>query len=109
MLDLDERAGLGRAPGRRREAGLVPGVVRGTDSGPGIGAPPGPLVAGRGVGVPAVSVAPEDAGSAFGSFIGAFFAMDMSSSSALTQELLGWTPTGPTLLEDLESGSYFRR
>lgn len=63
---------------------------------------------GRGVGVPAVSVAPEDAGAAFGSFIGVFFGMDMSSSSTRTQELLGWTPTGPTLLEDLESGSYFR-
>ena len=23
-------------------------------------------------------------------------------------QLLGWTPTGPTLLEDLASGSYFR-
>ncbi|MGI3780204.1 MAG: SDR family oxidoreductase [Janthinobacterium lividum] len=63
---------------------------------------------GRGVGVPAASVAPEDAGTAFGSFIGMFFGMDMSASSTLTQELLGWTPTGPTLLEDLESGSYFR-
>ncbi len=62
---------------------------------------------GRGVGVPAVSVAPEEAGAAFGSFIGVFFGMDMSSTSTRTQELLGWTPTGPTLLEDLESGSYF--
>ena len=63
---------------------------------------------GRGLGLPATSVAPEDAVAHFG-FIGTFFGMDMSSSSTLTQELLGWTPTGPTLLEDLESGSYFRR
>jgi nucleoside-diphosphate-sugar epimerase len=62
---------------------------------------------GRGLGLPATSVAPQDAVGHFG-FIGAFFAMDLSSSSTITQELLGWTPTGPTLLEDLESGSYFR-
>lgn len=63
-------------------------------------------VIGRGLGLPVVSVAPEDAQSHFG-FIGAFFAMDLSSSSAITQELLGWTPTGPTLLEDIEAGAYF--
>jgi len=40
--------------------------------------------------------------------IGTFFAMDLASSSTITQEVLGWTPTGPTLLEDLDSGSYFR-
>ncbi|HEY0258794.1 MAG TPA: SDR family oxidoreductase [Lacisediminihabitans sp.] len=62
---------------------------------------------GRGLDLPVVSVAPEDAQEHFG-FIGAFFAMDLSSSSAITQELLGWSPTGPTLLEDLASGSYFR-
>ncbi|HEY0238269.1 MAG TPA: SDR family oxidoreductase [Friedmanniella sp.] len=62
---------------------------------------------GRGLGLPVTSVAPEDAVGHFG-FIGNFFAMDLSSSSTITRELLGWTPTGPTLLEDLESGSYFR-
>lgn len=41
-------------------------------------------------------------------WIGTFFAMDMPASSALTQELLGWTPTGPTRVEDLDGGSYFR-
>jgi hypothetical protein len=25
----------------------------------------------------------------------------------LTQQLLGWTPTGPGLIADLEQGSYF--
>ena len=62
---------------------------------------------GRGLDLPTDSIAPEDAQEHFG-FIGTFFAMDLASSSTITQELLGWTPTGPTLLEDLDSGSYFR-
>lgn len=62
---------------------------------------------GRGLDLPVASVAPEDAVEHFG-FLGTFFAMDLSASSTITQELLGWTPTGPTLLEDLESGAYFR-
>jgi nucleoside-diphosphate-sugar epimerase len=62
---------------------------------------------GRGLNLPTASIAPEKAKEHFG-FIGTFFAMDLASSSTLTQQLLGWTPTGPTLLADLESGSYFR-
>ena len=61
---------------------------------------------GAGLHLPVTSIAPEDAVEHFG-FIGTFFAMDMASSSTLTQELLGWTPTGPTLLEDLADGAYF--
>ena len=63
---------------------------------------------GRGLDLPTVPVGRDDAAEAFGSFIGTFFAMDMSSTSTRTQDLLGWTPTGPTLLDDLRSGSYFR-
>ena len=62
---------------------------------------------GRGLDLPTTSVAPESAVEHFG-FIGSFFAMDLSASSAITRELLGWTPTGPTLLDDLASGAYFR-
>ena len=62
---------------------------------------------GHGLGLPTVSMTPEEASERLG-FLGTFFAMDLTASSTLTQELLGWTPTGPTLLEDLESGSYFR-
>jgi nucleoside-diphosphate-sugar epimerase len=62
---------------------------------------------GRGLGLPTASMTPEEATERLG-FLGTFFAMDLASSSTITQELLGWTPTGPTLLEDLESGSYFR-
>lgn len=39
-------------------------------------------------------------------FIGGFLAADIPASSALTRELLGWEPTGPTLLEDIAAGHY---
>ncbi|GAA2242578.1 SDR family oxidoreductase [Herbiconiux moechotypicola] len=61
---------------------------------------------GRGLGLPVTSVAPADAVAHFG-FIGAFFAMDLSSTSLATQGLLGWTPVGPTLAADLEAGAYY--
>ena len=32
---------------------------------------------------------------------------DMPASSAITQELLGWKPTRPGLIEDIEQGHYF--
>ncbi len=32
---------------------------------------------------------------------------DMPASSTITQELLGWKPTHPSLIEDLEQGHYF--
>ena len=60
---------------------------------------------GRSLGVPAVSIAPEDADEHFG-WIGRFFAADMPASSALTRQRLGWTPTHPGLLEDLAAGYY---
>ncbi|RJK95952.1 NAD-dependent epimerase/dehydratase family protein [Vallicoccus soli] len=41
-------------------------------------------------------------------FVGAFLAADVPASSALTRELLGWEPTGPTLLEDIAAGHYDR-
>lgn len=62
---------------------------------------------GRGLDVPVTSIAAQDVPAHFG-WIGAFFAMDIAASSARTQELLGWTPTGPTLIHDLDAGSYFR-
>jgi len=33
---------------------------------------------------------------------------DMPASSAITQELLGWKPSHPGLIEDIEQGHYFR-
>ncbi|WIV55887.1 SDR family oxidoreductase [Amycolatopsis nalaikhensis] len=60
---------------------------------------------GRVLGLPVVSLAPEEAAGHFG-FVGRFFGLDMAASSAITRELLGWTPTGPTLVEDIEGGAY---
>lgn len=62
---------------------------------------------GRGLDLPATSIEPDDAASHFG-WIGAFFARDIPASSAWTRQTLGWTPTGPTLLDDLSAGAYFR-
>ena len=62
---------------------------------------------GRGLGVPVRSVDPDDAAGHFG-WIGMFFAVDAPASSALTRDRLGWTPTQPGLIEDLDAGSYFR-
>ncbi|OBI94978.1 3-beta hydroxysteroid dehydrogenase [Mycobacterium alsense] len=38
--------------------------------------------------------------------LGTIFAVDQPSSSALTRRRFGWNPTGPSLLEDLETGYY---
>ncbi len=61
----------------------------------------------RGLGVAARSVAKDAAAAHFG-WIGGLFGMDIPASSDLTQEFLGWTPSGSTLIEDLDSGVYFR-
>ena len=55
---------------------------------------------GQGLGLPAISVPPEQAADYFGWMAG-FAAMDMPASSARTQELLHWKPVGPGLIEDL--------
>ncbi|NUR73176.1 MAG: SDR family oxidoreductase [Hamadaea sp.] len=60
---------------------------------------------GRGLDLPVVSIAPEDAAEHFG-WIGQFFGLDAPTSSALTRKRLGWTPVGPGLLADLPH--YFR-
>ena len=63
-------------------------------------------VIGRRLGVPAVSQTREEATAMLG-FIGHVLGSDAPSSSALTQERLGWRPTGPGLIADLEAGHYF--
>jgi nucleoside-diphosphate-sugar epimerase len=55
-------------------------------------------VIGRRLKLPVESVAPETYGP-----LGAIFAVDQPSSSAHTREALGWEPTRPRLLEDLEN------
>jgi len=55
--------------------------------------------------LPVASIDPDDAGSHFG-WISLFFSMDLAATSTATRTLLGWTPTGPTLVQDIESGAY---
>ena len=63
---------------------------------------------GRMLRIPTVSVTPEDAASHFANpFLATAFATDAPVSRAFTRKLLGWTPTHPTLLEDMETGDYF--
>jgi len=59
---------------------------------------------GRHLGLPVAAVAPEHFG-----WLGGFFASDLRASSALTRELVGWQPTGPGLIADLDQGHYFER
>ncbi len=64
-------------------------------------------VIGRHLELPMVSIAPEDAGEHF-SWMGGFLGLDAPASSALTRELLGWQPTQPGLIDDLDEGHYFQ-
>jgi nucleoside-diphosphate-sugar epimerase len=61
---------------------------------------------GRGLKVPVKSLSPEEAQAHFG-WLGMFAGMDLPASSAQTQERLGWRPTGPGLIADLERMRYF--
>jgi nucleoside-diphosphate-sugar epimerase len=65
-------------------------------------------VIGRKLGVPALSVSPEDAVGHFG-FLGFILPLDCVTSSARTRESLGWEPTHPGLLDDLGEDHYYRR
>ena len=61
---------------------------------------------GRNLNVPVASIAADAAADHFG-FLGALVALDNPTSSAVTQELLGWKPEHPGLIEDLDEGHYF--
>jgi nucleoside-diphosphate-sugar epimerase len=56
---------------------------------------------GRRLGVRTASIPTEAAGDHFG-WLAAFASFDMPASSTLTQERLGWRPTGPGMIADLE-------
>ncbi len=60
---------------------------------------------GRGLKVPVVSLTPEQAAEHFG-WLARFDALDLQGSSEQTRKELGWYPTGPTLLTDLENMRY---
>jgi nucleoside-diphosphate-sugar epimerase len=63
-------------------------------------------VIGQHLNLPVVSRSREEAADHFG-WIAPFFGMDCPASSAQTQERLGWHPTGPGLIADLEQAHYF--
>jgi len=63
-------------------------------------------VIGRRLSVPVVGKSAEEAAGHFG-FLGHFLAIDCPASSAQTQERLGWRPTRPGLIADLDHGRYF--
>jgi nucleoside-diphosphate-sugar epimerase len=58
-------------------------------------------VIGRRLNLPVKSIAPEEAESYLG-WLAMFASHDVPASSEETRKKLGWHPTGPTMLEDLE-------
>jgi nucleoside-diphosphate-sugar epimerase len=58
-------------------------------------------VIGRALKVPVAALSPEQAAGHFG-WLAAFAGRDLPASSAQTQQRLGWHPTGPGLIADLE-------
>jgi nucleoside-diphosphate-sugar epimerase len=63
-------------------------------------------VIGRRLNVPVVAKSPEEAAEHFG-FLGWVLGIDGPATSALTQERLGWRPTQPGLISDLDHARYF--
>jgi nucleoside-diphosphate-sugar epimerase len=88
--------GLGKAPAGARLHAVAEDGVRTREIASAIG---------RAFRLPVASIALDDVEDHFG-WIGRFFGMDLSATSSVTRELLGWTPTGPTLAEDLDAGAY---
>jgi nucleoside-diphosphate-sugar epimerase len=62
---------------------------------------------GRGLNLPVTSIAPEKAPEHFG-WMAMFAGLDFPASSARTREVLGWNPTGPGLIADLDAVRYDR-
>ena len=58
---------------------------------------------GKRLNLPVKSISAEEAPAHFG-FLAMFAGRDAPTSSRLTQERLGWKPTGPGLVEDLLAG-----
>jgi hypothetical protein len=55
--------------------------------------------------IPVVSMSPEEAATHFG-WLAMFVGRDAPASSVQTQKRLGWHPTGPGMIADLERMSY---
>jgi nucleoside-diphosphate-sugar epimerase len=63
-------------------------------------------IIGKRLGVPVISKSPEEAAKHF-EWFSHFALLDNRASSKKTQEFLGWKPTQPGLLEDIDQESYF--
>ena len=63
---------------------------------------------GRGLKIPVKSITPEEAQAHFG-WLAQIATFDLQASSAQTRKKLGWNPTGPGLIEDLDRMEYFNR
>ncbi len=63
-------------------------------------------VVGKGLKVPVVSLTPEEAPGHFG-WLAHFIGWDIPASSVQTRKQLGWNPTGPGLIADIENMRYF--
>jgi nucleoside-diphosphate-sugar epimerase len=64
-------------------------------------------VIGRRLNIPVVGKEPDEAASHF-TWFAHFVAMDVQASSEQTQEVLGWRPTQPGLIADIDRPSYFK-
>ncbi|HEY4899098.1 MAG TPA: 3-beta hydroxysteroid dehydrogenase, partial [Candidatus Nanopelagicaceae bacterium] len=62
---------------------------------------------GRNLNLPAESITVEESKEHFG-FLAMFIVMDAPTSSDITQKLLNWKIEGPGLIEDIDSGHYFK-
>jgi nucleoside-diphosphate-sugar epimerase len=60
---------------------------------------------GRGLKVPVVSLSPEKAAAHFG-WMAMFAGSDLAASSEKTRKKLGWHPTGPSLIADLDQAKF---
>jgi nucleoside-diphosphate-sugar epimerase len=65
-------------------------------------------VIGRHLGLPVVSISPKTRAMHF-AWMAGFLGADSPASSAFTRELLGWHPTQPGLIADLEEAHYFQQ
>ena len=63
------------------------------------------IVVGRGLNLPVTSLSPDQADDHFG-WMSRFVGMDLSASSAWTQDRLDWHPKGAGLIADLEGMDY---
>jgi nucleoside-diphosphate-sugar epimerase len=65
-------------------------------------------IIGQHLALPGAAVSPEAAAEHF-AWLASFIGADSPASSALTRELLGWQPTQPGLIQDLDKGHYFHK